>query len=321
MKKIKLNYLFLLLALLILSCEDSDNEIANEPNNEIIDNYKLLAVSDLGEVFEIGNNTGNIENVGQLNKENESTFLFANNLISSEEKIYSIEYVYNPLPTNNLLVFDRENGTSQIIPLILPPNINGNEKAIIALAWDNNNLIGVLAENVFINNSTKHIIKINLQDNSITDLGITFNEGTITSMKKINSKLFLSTRGEGFIEINLTDNSINNLNSINGSKLAQINNSELAIMQSVTGSANGAKPSVINLTNQTISDKSNGETYLLSNVFGNSFYKDNVYLNLVKTNSIYLGILKSNYETNENTIVEINSTAVNRNLIIVNTIE
>jgi len=189
-----------MLTFFTLSCGGSDNETINEPDNEIIDDYKLLVTSDLGEIFEIGNNTGNIESVGQINKENSSSILPSSTLISSESKIYSIEYIYNPSPTNNLLIFDKQNGTTQVIPLILPSNINGDEKGIIALAWDNNNLIGILAENVLINNSTKHIININLQDNSITDLGITFNEDKITSMKKINSKLYLSTWGEGFIE-------------------------------------------------------------------------------------------------------------------------
>jgi len=310
-----------MLTFFTLSCGGSDNETINEPDNEIIDDYKLLVTSDLGEIFEIGNNTGNIESVGQINKENSSSILPSSTLISSESKIYSIEYIYNPSPTNNLLVFDKQNGTTQVIPLILPSTINGDEKGIIALAWDNNNLIGILAENVLINNSTKHIININLQDNSITDLGITFNEDKITSMKKINSKLYLSTWGEGFIEADLTNNTVNYLSSINGSRMAQINNSELAIMQTVSSSINGAKPGIINLTNQTISDNSNGESYGLVTVFGNSIYKNQVYLNLVSSNrlNLYLGILKTNFETNENTIVEINSTSVNRNLIILDT--
>ncbi len=70
--------------------------------NEIVDDYKLLAVADLGEVLEIGNNTGNIENIGQINRENNSAIISTNNLRSSSGKIYAIEYVYNPSPTNNL---------------------------------------------------------------------------------------------------------------------------------------------------------------------------------------------------------------------------
>tara|TARA_B100000787_G_C16135873_1_gene269610 strand:+ start:16 stop:981 length:966 start_codon:yes stop_codon:yes gene_type:complete len=321
MKTTKLNYLLLILTFFALSCGGSDNEIIDEPYNEINDDYKLLVASDLGEIFKIGNNTGDIESIGQIDKESSSSILPSSTLISSENEIYSIEYIYNPSPTNNLLVYNKQNGTTQITPLNLPSNINGDEKGIIALTWDDNNLIGILAENVLIENSTKHIININLQDKSITDLGITFNKDRITSMKKNNSKLYLSTWGEGLIEVDLTNNLLKILSSINGSRMAQINNSELAIMQPVSGSSGGAKPSIINLTNQTITDNSNGETYGLSNVFGNSVFKDNIYINLVITNSLYLGILKSNYETNENTLIEINSTTVNRNLIIVNTIE
>jgi hypothetical protein len=321
MKKYISNFLSLLLVLFTLSCDDSDYQTTTEPDNEVIDDYKLVAVSDRGEIFEIGNNSGDIENVGQIDKENQNSFLSANSLISSEEKIYSVEYVYNPSPKNNLLIFDRQNETSQIIPLSIPSTINGNERGIIALAWDNNNLIGVLAENVLMNNSTKHIINIDLQDNSITELGITFNEDRISSMKKINSKLYISTWGEGFLEVDLINNSVNNLSSINASRIAQINNSELAIMQSVSGSIDGAKPGIINLTTQSVSDYSNGETYGLVTVFGNTIYKDEIYLNLVSSNSLnlYLGILKTNFETNENSIVEINSTSINRNLIILDT--
>lgn len=286
--------------------------------DEVVDNFHLLAVSDLGEVFEIGNNTGNIENVGQIDRANNNSILSTSNLVSSGDKIYSIEYVYNPSPTNNLLIFDKLSGTSQIIPLSIPSTITGDERGIIALAWGDNNLIGVLAENVLVTNSTKHLINIDLQDNSITALGITFNEDALTSMKKIDSKLYISTWGEGFLEVDLATNSVTNLSFINGSRLAKVNNSELAIMQSVSGSVNGAKPEIIDLTTQTVSDNSTGESYGLVTVFGNTIYEDGIYLNLVSSNSLnlYLGILKTTFGSNENSIVEINTTSVNRNLII-----
>ena len=206
----KSNYLFLLILILTLSCEESDTETTDEPDNEIIDDYNLLAVSNLGEVFEIGNNTGILEKIGQIERENNNSILSTNNLIASNNKIYCIEYIYNPSPTNNLLIFDRQNNTTERVPLTLPSNITGDERGIIALAWNNNNLIGVLGENVIIDNFTKHIININLEDYIITDLGITFNEeDKITSMEKIDSKLYLSTWGDGFLEIDLTNKSVN----------------------------------------------------------------------------------------------------------------
>tara|TARA_B110000259_G_scaffold122014_1_gene138445 strand:- start:235 stop:1203 length:969 start_codon:yes stop_codon:yes gene_type:complete len=320
MRNMKSNYLFLLILILTLSCEESDTETTDEPDNEIIDDYNLLAVSNLGEVFEIGNNTGILEKIGQIERENNNSILSTNNLIASNNKIYCIEYIYNPSPTNNLLIFDRQNNTTERVPLTLPSNITGDERGIIALAWNNNNLIGVLGENVIIDNFTKHIININLEDYIITDLGITFNEeDKITSMEKIDSKLYLSTWGDGFLEIDLTNKSVNNVNSINGSRLAKINESEVAIMQSVPGFINGAKPARINLSNYIISDNSTDEIYGLVTLFGNSIYENQIYLNLVSTSDLYFGILKTNFQNNESSIVEINSTSVDRNLIILDT--
>lgn len=316
-----LNYLFLLLFLFSLSCGDSKNDIIDEPEN-ITDDYKLVAVSDQGEVFEIGNNTGNVNNVGQINKENSNSILATPNFIASNNKIYVIEYTYNPSPTNNLIIFDRQNKTSQIIPLVLPETINGDERAIIGLTMDStNNLIGILAENILANNSTKHLININLQDHSVSPVGITFTEDSVSSMVKMGSVLYISTWREGFLEVDLTHHTVNNLSTIQGSRLAQINTSELAIMQPVTGSIGGAKPGVLDLTTKSILDGSNGETFGLVTAFGNSIYKNNVYLNLVSSNSrnLYFGILKSNFKTNENSIVKINSNSMNRNVIILDT--
>ena len=198
--------------------------------NEIVDDYKLLAVSNLGEVFKIGNNTGNIEGIGKIAKESDGTFLNTNSLVDSQDKIYAIEYLYNPLPTNNLLIYDKQNGTGQINPLTLPSTINGDERGIIALTLNKNNLIGILDENILTKNSTKHLININLQNNSITELGPTFKENAITSMIKINSKVYISTWGEGFLEVDLTNNTVNKFNSINTSRIAKITDTELGIM-------------------------------------------------------------------------------------------
>ncbi|MEO1053236.1 MAG: cadherin repeat domain-containing protein [Bacteroidota bacterium] len=289
--------------------------------NEAVDDFQLLAVSDLGEVFEIGNNTGNIAESGQISKEKSGTALLTNTLVASEDKIYAIEYFNDPAPTSNLLIYDRENGTTEIIPLAIPATITGNEIATIAMTLDDGNLIGIVTENFLVDNSTKHLINIDLQDNSVTELGITFNERSVSSMIKMDSKLYISTWEEGFLEVDLVGNTVDNVTTINGSRLAQVNDTELGIMQSVPGNINGAKPGVLDLNTQTVTDKSNGEIYGLVTVFGNTIYEGGIYLNLVSSNSmnLFLGILKTNVETDENTIVEINSTTVNRNLIIVDT--
>jgi len=326
MKKYTFAYLVILSSVLIWSCSsdnDSDNEITEEPDSEITDDYFLLAVSDLGEVFRIGNNTGNIEGAGQLNRENNSSLIVTGTITSSNENIYAVEYLYNPSPTNNLLIFNRQNNTSQIVPLTLPGTISGDERGIVALTWSGDNLIGVLAENVLNTRSVKHLISIDPQDYSTSELGITFNEDRISSIEKRESVLYIATWGEGFLEVNMENSTVAplefNNTALNSSRMAIINDTEIAVMQAVEGFINGARPVSINTANQTISDESNSEVYGLVTVLGSSIYENQIYFNLVSRDNLYLGILKSNFQTNENTIVEVNSTTVNRNLIIVDT--
>ena len=324
MKKYTFAYLVILSSVLIWSCSsdnDSDNEITEEPDSEITDDYFLLAVSDLGEVFRIGNNTGNIEGAGQLNRENNSSLIATGTITSSNENIYAVEYLYNPSPTNNLLIFNRQSNTSRIVPLTLPGTISGDERGIVALTWSGDNLIGVLAENVLNTRSVKHLISIDPQDYSISELGITFNEDRISSIEKRESVLYIATWGEGFLEVNMENSTVAplefNNTALNSSRMAIINDTEIAVMQAVEGFINGARPVSINTANQTISDESNGEVYGLVTVLGSSIYENRIYFNLVSRDNLYLGILKSDFQTNENTIVEVNSTTVNRNLIIV----
>ena len=321
MHNLKIHYLILLLLSINLSCGDSNDDMTDESNNEIIDAYNLVAVNDGGEVFEIGNNTGNINKVGQLNKESDDTLLSTNCLIASNESIYGIEYIYNPNPTNNLLIYNRETETSTIVPLTIPETISGDEKGIVALAWDNGSLIGVLVENLFQTNSTKHLVSINLDNYLISDLGVTFEQDFITSIKKENSKVYISTWSEGLLEIDLNTNFVNHLSALNSSRMAVMNDSKIAIMESVIGSINGVRPEILDLNTDSVLDNTNDQSFGIWSVPGSTIIKDGIYLNIITsaTLNVYLGILKTDLETRENTIVEIDNTNVSVNLIIVGT--
>lgn len=323
MKSLKFKYLIFFFFIINLSCEDSSTPETDEEDEiiEVSDDYNLRTVTDQGEIYSIGNKTGNLLKIGEVDRENESSILSTNTITSSDKYIYIIEYLYNPSPTNNLLIYDKELRTTRIIPLVIPDLIQGDEPAILALHFKEDKLIGVLAENAIINNSKKYIIEIDVENFSITEIGVTFTEDSITSIEKIESFLYISTWAEGFLKIDLNNKSVETLKfnntDLNASRMALTNNSEIALMQSVEGSINGAKPILISPDNLSIIDKSNNITYGLVTLFGKTILDDDTYLNIVASESIYLGILKCNYETNENQLIEINSTSVNRNMIIV----
>jgi hypothetical protein len=317
--------LILLFFFAFLSCDTS----STDPNNNVTDDFNLLVVDDLGKVYEIGNNSGHIEQTGLINKQIDGTFLNLSSIVSSEDKIYALEYFYNPGPTNNLLIFDKQTGTTNMVVLDIPENLIGDENMIFGLTTYGPNLIAILSENAFETNGTKHLVLINLESYQLEDLGITFSEDRISSIQYLNDKIYISTGNEGFLELNLNTNSVNNIQFsntiINGSKLAVVDNNRLALMQfdNTNNILNDFKPIELNLTNQTYVEKSNNTTFGYVNPSGTTIYKNNEYINLFSSSEleIYYGILKCNFETDTIEMVTINSNDLNRNMIIVGTVD
>lgn len=325
MKNIKLKYLLLLFAFTLFSCGKSDDEVVEEQEIEITNDYNLIALNNKGGLYYIGNNTGEINQIGQLNLESDGSLLATTSFVALNEKIYAIEFRTDGSgPRNNLLTYDLGNNVSDLIQLKIPNTIPGDDRAIGPMVVDGNNLIGILFESTTTSNQPKHVVHINLENYEVTDFGVVNLEDSITSMVKIESKLYVSTNNEGTVIVDLTTNVVDeikiNNNPLNASRMAKINNSELAIMQFPQDSG-GFKPKVFNLLNQTISDNLIEENYGLVTIYGNTIIKNQVYLNLISATdlNLYFGILKTNFQTNENTIVEINTTDINGNMIILGT--
>lgn len=322
MYKIRFNYLVIIFTLILLSCDSSDDKMIAPPESETADSTILLTATNTGEIHEIGYTSGSLKKVGQINKENNSSLIATSTLTATENNIYAIEYLYNPAPSNNLLIYNKLSSTSQIKPLQLPNSIPGNEKAIIALdvALNGSTLIGVLDTDILAVNSTKHIITINTESGFISTTGITFTEDKITSIKRLGPKLYVSTWASGFLEIDLDFHTVENLHfnnlELNGSRICHLDNSEIAFMQAVPNTINSAKPVILNPINQTLTDHSENTNYELATLFGSSLVKFNTYLNLVSTDTVFFGVLKTNLETNETELLEINSASVNRNMVI-----
>jgi len=114
MKKFNIHFVFLLCSIFLVSCSSSDDnqEIAPilqdappTPNDPVTDDFLLIAATSLGEVLTIGDNTGDITGIAQINKEDSNSFLPMQTLIGADDTIYAVEYLYNPGPTNNLLIY------------------------------------------------------------------------------------------------------------------------------------------------------------------------------------------------------------------------
>ena len=294
-------------------------------DSDSIDDYSLLTIARNGSIYNLGNNSGNFTLIGQMELQNNSFSIELNSPTLIQNKIYAIEFIDTSQDSrNNLLVYDLESNQSESVELIIPNSIPGEERAIVSLIANGDNLIGILKESTFFSSLPKHLIKINLETFEVTEI-LTFelNE-SITSMLKIDSNIYITSWSEGSLQIDLNNNLVSefklNNNPVNGSRLSKINNTEFAFMEA---NPNGfsATPVLLNISNESMIYKSNNRYYELANLMGNSFVKNNLYFNLIIGDDLQHYILKSNYQTNENTIIKTNSIGIDPNMVILDIIE
>lgn len=346
MKKTSILILTLLSLFMLSSCESDDGttntntEIpeeeeptTEEPEEEITDDYYLLAVTSEGEVYKIGNNTGEVNQTGQIPTSN--NLIMLSTICKVDSKIYAFEVVGYPL--QNFLIYDELTNSTTITQLTFPSSITSvMSGAVISNAKYNGSELIALVVEEYSNNPAK-VVSIDLQSYEVTDLGISFPQKDVVSMELINNDLFVVTAQNGFIKINLDNGSVtelqNNGNRINGTRITKISDSKIAIMSRIPVIINGVKPFEYDLSTNTFSDKSLGNNYGLGNITGKSFFHNGEVLDFVfienneeepnEDGSIVYHpnyILKANFQTNEiKTVKVLNEQRAN--IVIVGVLE
>ncbi|WP_298393560.1 hypothetical protein [Flavobacterium sp.] len=315
----KWSFLILILAATgFSSCGDSDQP------TPVVDDYKLLSVTTSGKILEIGNNTGATVNIGQIT--NQSNLIQLATICNVGSKIYCLEASYVPSP-NILTVYDKATKTTTTQQLILPPSIAATmtDPFITNLEYNGSEFIAVVSENMPNNMRPNKIISINPVNYQTTDLNIDFFQRTLTSTELINDKLYIATRTEGLLKIDLTQKTVTELQAngarINATRLAKNGTTKLSLMKlGVPQVINGVQPYEYDLSNNTLTDKSQGAIFAVGNITGGTLVKNGEYINYVFNATNGFGILKVNTVTNEQKFVALDQNAVGSNCIIIDTL-
>lgn len=318
-----MKHILLPILLLLFSCDSSDNDSTqnqsqNNNNNQnvvVTDDYKLVSINSEGEIFEIGNNTGLIAQIGQITTQ--ENLLILPSVVNFSEKILSIEAIA-PNP-NVIYEYDKTTNTTINLNINIPSSVTSsmNEPFLSAMTFDGNSILAVVNENLPNSTHPSKLVSIDPQTYTVTDLNISFYQVGVTSLLYANNKLYMSTLNNGILEVNLSLKTVTPITTnIGTTRLAKIDNNTLAYNQlGGTNWVNSMKPYEINLTNNITTDKSQNIFYSIGNITGNGFYTDSEIINLVfKQNNEY-GLLKLNYSNDE-----INFVSVDKNLIGVNSI-
>ena len=311
-------FLILLLtsvSLLVISCGPEESTSA------IGDDFKLLTVTSEGKIFRIGNNTGNTENIGQI--ANQSNLIMLSTICNVGSTIYAFEASYVPVP-NRLIVYNKLNNTTTTNQIILPASLTNTmlDPFITNIEYNGTELIAIVSENMPDNSHPNKIIAINLQNYLTTDLNIAFYQRSLASTEIINDKLYVSTKTEGLLEIDLTQHTVTELQAnttrINATRLVKVSNSKLGLMKfGYPEYVNGVKHFEFDLTNNSLTDKSQGAIFAVGNTSGGTVFYNGEYLNLVFNTNSSLGILKMNYSNNVTNFVQLNQSVLGSNTTII----
>lgn len=319
-----MKHLLLSILILFISCSSSDEPAVNSNNDNnqnqnVSDDYKLVAVNSEGGIFEIGNNTGTISQIGQINAPN--NLLILSSVVNFDTKILSIEA--NVSLSNVIFEYDKANNSTTNINLNIPTSVTSsmNEAFVGPMTFDGSSILAVVNENLPNNTHPSKLIAIDPQTYAVTDLNISFYQVGVTSIIYANSKLYMSTMNNGILEVDINLKTVTAITTnVGTTRLTKIDNTILAYNQlGGTNWINAMKPYQINLTNNIVTDKSQNIFYSLGNTTGNGFYINSEVLNIVFKQNNDFGLLKQNYNSNEINFISLDENIIGVNSIIIDT--
>lgn len=302
--------------------DDTDN--ADGDADSTTDTYELIAVTDVGDIVAIGNNTGTLRPIDRVNDVN--TLGSMGTIASSDTALYYLDRYYNPGPVTELIIYDRITQSQERVILNFPMSMSGNDIGIVHLYHSQNKLFAFVAPDILTGQpAIFYIATIDPVTYEMTDTGISVEASLITSVLQIADTLYISSWDQTLTRTNLTtglsEEVVSSTTPLYGSRLAQISTNKIAMLQSEAGYIGGAKPVIVNVETASVTITDDPTVYALVSVFGASVYDaaTSTYLNLVgsfETDS-YLDILKVNTNTGTQTTTRVNTTSLSRNVLII----
>lgn len=199
MKKLLFPLSYFFMISILFSCSGEENPITPDPEVEpvvpevAVDSYNYLVLKNDGELYEMGNNTGDISGAGKI-QDIEFNVVF-NAIATSAEKIYIYEQEMDPFQ-GFIHIFDRETRTSVVQEINFSQEIFGDNATLLALEWDeeNNNLIGIVKEEMEASGIlTSRVARIDPESLEVSSMDIQFEKAVISAVSLIDNKLLIST--------------------------------------------------------------------------------------------------------------------------------
>lgn len=305
---------FLAIGLVTSSCNNDDTGTENPIPAE---SGKVIAVSELGAASAIDIATGQSVVLGQI--EGITSFMISSTITQSDDKVFGVEYVYEPGPINRLFVYDRSTNTSQSVDLVLPQEIPGEERGIVAMAWNGTELLCIVMENVLVSQSPVHVATIDPANNyEMALLPVELGSDEFFSMAANATTAYLSTSSAGILVLDLQANTSSPLvpgTITNGSKLS-LAGDELYFTEL---SGEDKFPSVITLTDLSITRLSSPAPIASQRTTGFYDADKGEYLLITSGGSSepFLELYRAEFAANSASTVSLSGSGLTSNMVIV----
>ena len=198
------------------SISQDDDGVATD-----IDDFNYLVINRetaVQNLYEIGNNSGEIIEVGQIPGTGFNVFF--NTVVANESKVYYYEQNFDPFE-GYIYVHNKTQGTTEKTTINLDTELFGNSPGIISMDWDpqKETIIAIVKSDVEFASGVSKVVEINPDSLEIIDLEIDLGNSffTISTTLK-NSKLYISgvnqtftDRFEDFIEVDLSNKTLESL--------------------------------------------------------------------------------------------------------------
>lgn len=317
------NFYFILLlnCLSLISCSTSDSAPDPvDPEEVVEDAYNYIVLRHDGQMFEIGDNTGQIKKINKI--PNVEMISVGNTVTGSAAKIYFYEHKFPPQqPLIHEYTFATKTSTFHVIEF---PEVDfGPFAGLESLEWDENKklLVGIVREN-FGEDRPKpaRLAQIDPETFLVSSLDIEVPKKYIISALKKGNQIYASSyrsHSSGyeseFFKIDLQNGSINNL-IVDGMTIAPIhlshneNKNILFGFLPVQGSSflGASKPVVIDPATGVVKQLLPNELTGNLNQFGRSFFNigNKEHVDLI-TSPTYLAIFRYNSETQKVTLTKL----------------
>ncbi|MGB6150792.1 MAG: hypothetical protein WBG48_02270, partial [Pricia sp.] len=194
MKKTHLLFYFSFL-LILLACSKDETESDSEPTKpDVTDTFKYIAVSGTGfaQLYEIGNNTGNITKSGNISGLEYN--IVPNAITVSKKHYYFYQPLFDPVVMNKIFVYDKATKQTKAIELNLSDTF-GEFAILSSLDWDESNqrLVGIVCNDYLARNKTNSLVTIDIDIIEIIAPGIEFVQDNINSTFLKEGILYVSS--------------------------------------------------------------------------------------------------------------------------------